>query len=86
MNIIFEKNVYVDIPFVGLLHNTPLLFPERRGVRHDQEPLGPMEGQKQHWLRPRFGTKLDCNAGNELTVASTDPWVLLEGDEQGKSR
>ena len=77
--------LYIDNQYVGLLHHTPLLLPERRGVQHDQEPLGPMEGQKQHRLRPRFGKKLDCNAGNELTVASTDPWVLLEGDEQGKS-
>ena len=64
------------IPDLGLLHHAPVLLPEQRGVQHDQESLGQMEGQEQHWLRPRLGQKLDCNAGNELTVASTDPWVL----------
>ena len=64
-------------PDLGLLHHAPVLLPEQRGVQHDQESLGQMEGQEQHWLRPRLGQKLDCNAGNELTVASTDPWVLL---------
>ena len=63
-------------PDLGLLHHAPVLLPEQRGVQHDQESLGQMEGQEQHWLRPRLGQKLDCNAGNELTVASTDPWVL----------
>ena len=63
-------------PDLGLLHHAPVLLPEQRGVQHDQESLGQMEGQEQHWLRPRLGQKLDCNAGNELSVASTDPWVL----------
>ena len=40
-----------------------LLLPQRRGVQHDQEPLGPVAGQEQHWIRPRLRSQLDCNAG-----------------------